>query len=275
MKRQRMLCAVLAAALLIASYPGGTVRAAWAGVVEEKRESEAGQAKTPVQMTEEELARYYSDSVLIGDSIMLGFRNYSAKKTTFVHGIQFLAAGSYSARNALKPVAGDNVHPIYQGQKYQVWDAVPLIGSKRVFILLGMNDIAPLGLEGARDAYKGVIDKIVEASPGIEIHVMSVTYTLKGKGKGKLNNDNIAQYNVLLQAMAEENGWGFVDLALPLSDGEGNLAAANCSDGFIHHSRTAYGVWEEELAKYAQAQYEKVQAGTGQNAEARSANQQK
>jgi lysophospholipase L1-like esterase len=224
---------------------------------EQAQQSESEESETKSQdVTQEEqaeaerLAQYYKDSVFIGDSIMLGFRNYSAKKTNFVHGIQFLAAGSYSAGNALKPVEGDNVHPKYKGKKYQVWDAVSMMGSRRVFILLGMNDIALLGLEGARDAYKEVIDKIVEKSPDVEITVISVTYTLKGEGTKVLNNDNIAKYNVLLKEMAKENGWEYLDLCTPVSDGKGNLAEGYCSDGFVHLSTSAYDRWEKELIKY-------------------------
>ncbi|MDE6052887.1 MAG: hypothetical protein K2G55_03805, partial [Lachnospiraceae bacterium] len=152
------------------------------------------------------------------------------------------------------PVTADNVHPMYKGKKCQVWNAVPLIGSRRAFILLGMNDISILGLEGARDKYKELIDKILETSPDIEIHIISVTYTLADQGIGKLNNENLAQYNILLQEMAEENGWEYIDLCTPISDGKGNLAAEYCSDGFVHLSTSAYTLWESELIDYANAQ---------------------
>lgn len=216
----------------------------------EQSETKSQEATEEEQAEAERLAQYYGESVFIGDSIMLGFRNYSAKQTGFVHEIQFLAAGSYSAGNALKPVKGDNVHPKYKGKKYQVWDAVSMMGSKRVFILLGMNDIALLGLEGARDAYKEVIDKIIEKSPDVEITVISVTYTLKGEGTKGLNNTNIAKYNTLLKEMAKENGWEYLDLCTPVSDGKGNLAEGYCSDGFVHLSTSAYARWEKELIKY-------------------------
>ncbi|MDE6620190.1 MAG: hypothetical protein K2K74_06825 [Lachnospiraceae bacterium] len=232
------------------------------------KENPADSSETP-KLTDEELAAYYSDSVFIGDSIMLGFRNYSAKQKSYVHNIQFLAVGSYSAFNAMKPVTSDSVHPMYKGKKYQVWNAVPLIGSKRAFILLGMNDISILGLEGARDQYKALIDKILETSPDIEIHIVSVTYTLSDQGKGKLNNENIAQYNILLQEMAEENGWGYIDLCTLLSDGKGNLDKQYCSDGYVHLSNTAYALWESELINYAnmQSASTEVESETGVDSE--------
>lgn len=231
-----------------------------------KAETQPKKTVKPEQekLTEEALAAYYGESVFVGDSIMMGFRNYCEyEKSPFANGIQFLTAGSYSAFNAAKPVEGKNVHPMYQGKKRQIWDAIPLMGVKRMFILLGTNDISMLGLERARDQYKEVIDKVLEASPDVEVHILSVTYTAKDKGKGKLNNENIAKYNILLQQMAAENGWGYIDIATPLSDGNGNLAAGNCSDGFVHLVHSAYGIWENVLRDYANEQNKKAdKAGT-------------
>lgn len=245
--KSKLMCAALTTILTLGNYPGAYAYAAPDG-------TPAEEAQTDTVLTDAELAAYYGDSVFVGDSIMVGFRNYSAKQQSYVHDIQFLAVGSYSAFNAMKPVADKNVHPMYKGKKCQVWDAIPLIGSKRAFILLGMNDISILGLEGARDQYKELIGKILETSPDIEIHIISVTYTLKDQGKGKLNNENLAQYNTLLQEMAAENGWGYLDLCTPISDGEGNLAQEYCSDGFVHLSNAAYTLWESVLIEYADEQ---------------------
>lgn len=273
MKRKKLLCAALTSMLFFSNFAGITAYAApgdtptKAAPAENTQESQTDELSTETTetqstLTDEELAAYYGDSVFIGDSIMVGFRNYSAKQETFVHDIQFLAVGSYSAFNAMKPVNADNVHPVYKGKKSQVWDAVPLIGSKRAFILLGMNDISILGLEGARDKYKELIGKILETSPDIEIHIISVTYTLAGQGVGKLNNENLAKYNILLKEMAEENDWGYLDLCTPISDGNGNLAKEYCSDGFVHLSTSAYALWESELLDYANAQAAQDEEGT-------------
>ena len=270
-EKRKLMCAALSTIVALGSHTGTYVCAAGTSAGDaQTKEIQAGkmQAANDTQtsvnetasedtqpvLTDEELAAYYRDSVFVGDSIMVGFRNYSAKQKSFVHDIQFLAVGSYSAFNAMKPVEGDNVHPMYKGKKSQIWNAIPLMDCKRAFILLGMNDISILGLEGARDKYKELIDKILEASPDIEIHIISVTYTLKDQGKGKLNNENLAQYNLLLQEMAEENGCGYLDLCTPISDGEGNLAKEYCSDGFVHLSSSAYTLWETALIDYAGGQ---------------------
>lgn len=275
MKKRKMLCVFLAAMFVLSGHSAGYVYAAQeseSSQIPESADFPPEESQTTLEalsestievktesnntntMTEEELSTYYGNSVFVGDSIMVGFRNYCAKQKTFAHDIQFLAAGNFSAFNAMKPVTSNNVHPMYRGKKYQVWNAIPLIGSQRVFLLLGMNDLGILGLEGARDQYKLLIDKILETSPNVEIHLISVTYTLPDLGKKTLNNENIAQYNILLQKMAEENGWGYIDLVTPISDGNGNLAAECCSDGYVHLSKTAYALWETALIDYAHAQ---------------------
>lgn len=203
------------------------------------------------ELTDEQLSEYYGDSVFIGDSIMEGFRLYSVRQDTFLHDIQFLTAISYSAHNAMRSVEGNHPHPEYQGKKYHLWDVLPLLDKKRIFILLGTNDLVSYGPEANRDKYKELIDKILETSPDMEIHIVSVPYTVKGKEKGCLYNPNIDIYNSLLQEMAAENGWGYIDLCTVISDGEGNLEAGCSSDNFVHLKTFAYALWEDELIRYA------------------------
>ena len=94
--------------------------------------------------------------------------------------MNFLAAGSFSANNALWDVGEESVHPVYQGEQRQIWDSISMMGSKKVFIMLGMNDLNITGLEGSCEIYQELIGKIKESNPDVEIHIMSMTYILKG-----------------------------------------------------------------------------------------------
>ena len=205
--------------------------------------------------TEEKIDAYYAESVFVGDSIMRGFRNYCMKqKGSFLNNIQFLASGSFSVTNSLWDITEKSVHPVYQGEKRQIWDSISMMNVKRVFLFLGMNDLNVSGLEGTVEKYKQLIANTKEKSPDVEIHIMSMTYTLKGAGKGKLNNDTIREFNVLLQEMVVENGWGYMDMATPLADANGDLAAPYCSDGFVHQTNAAYDVWTGVIRQYARLQ---------------------
>ena len=208
-----------------------------------------------MEISEQEIDAYFADSVFVGDSIMLGFRNYCMKqKDSFLNNIQFLAAGSFSVSNSLWDVTSKSVHPVYQGKKRHVWESISMMGCKRVFLFFGMNDLNISGLEGTCEKYKQLISNIKEKSPDAEIHIISMTYTLKDAGKGKLKNDTIRDFNLLLQDMAKENGWGFMDMATPLADENGDLATKYCSDGYVHQSRAAYDVWSTVIRDYARAQ---------------------
>jgi len=217
------------------------------------------QSKLPavekVVVSEADIDAYYAESVFVGDSIMLGFRNYSMKKTdSFLNNIQFLAAGNLSATNSLWNVSKKSVHPVYQGQKRQIWESISMMNVKRVFILLGMNDLNVSGLEGTCEKYQQLVNNIKTLRPDVEIHIISMTYTLKDAGKGKLKNDTIREFNILLQNMAKTNGWGYLDLATALADENGDLAKSYCSDGFVHQSRAAYDVWAVQIRNYARTQ---------------------
>lgn len=214
-----------------------------------------------IPVTEEEIDAYFDGTVLVGDSVMVGFRNYAMNRAdTYLGRIQFLANGSFSVHNALWPINGKSVHPIYQGKQQYVWDSLGMMQAKRVFLFFGLNDMNMGSLEDTCAHYCQVIANIKTTCPDAEIHLISMTYTLRGKGKGNLNNANIRQFNELLKQMAAENGWGFMDLATPLSDANGDLAPVYCSDNYVHQTNAAYDVWSVILREYARSQLDKTSA---------------
>lgn len=202
---------------------------------------------------------YYREAVFCGDSIIVGLRNYALKnKDSFLNTSQYLAVGSYSLRYALNPDNPENLHPTYKGEKRVIWESISMMQPKRVFLFFGLNDLNIIGLEGTRDYYIQLVDKIKETNPDIEIHIISMTMTLEGTGKHNLQNDKIREFNEMMQVVAAEQGWGYVDIASSLVDDNGDLEQAYCSDGFIHHSRSAYEqVWTEVLRGYALQKGEK------------------
>ncbi len=210
-----------------------------------------------LEFTQEEIESFYDDSVFVGDSVMLGFRNYAQKRKddTLLSRMKFLAAGSLSVNNAFWDTKNKkSVHPIYKGQKRYIWDSLALMESKRVFIMLGINDLNVYGLEKTRDKYKELIEKIEESCPDVEVYIMSMTYVLHGKEKGNLKNDTIREFNAMLEELAKENEWGYVSLADSLADENGDLAKEFCSDGFVHQNAAAYDVWVSVLRDYAAQQ---------------------
>jgi lysophospholipase L1-like esterase len=198
-----------------------------------------------------QISGFYSNTVLVGDSVMVGFRNYCARSSDPVmKQLKFLAAGSLSLHNAFWDVSSRSVHPLYMGAQRQVWESVQLMGAQRVFLFFGINDMC-YGVEPTLPLYLQLVSKIKEYSPAAEITIISATYTKKDRGKGLLNNANIAAFNSNMQMLAAKNGWGFIDIATPLSDGAGNLLPAYCSDNYLHQTNSAYEVWRLAMYGYA------------------------
>ena len=217
--------------------------------VDLQEETEGEEPTAGYVVEDAEIDAYLADSVIIGDSIVLGYRNYCTKsEEEKLKSIKFLAAGNFSAHNAFWEVSSKSVHPLYQGEQHPVWESVSLMGAKNIFICLGLND---LNIDDKTcEYYYQLVSNILELCPEVSINIISMTYTLKDQGIGKLNNDEIRIYNEQLQEMAAENGWGFVNIAPLLADEEGNLKAEYCSDGFLHQMPAAYEIWTQALRQY-------------------------
>lgn len=205
--------------------------------------------------TAEEIYAYYDRAVFVGDSIMLGFRNYATKTTSsYANKSDFLTVGSYSLSHAIRPVSQDSLQPLYQGSKRNVWDSIALMNVDRVFLLFGTNDIglSYRPLDVVCEDYKTLIDKIREVNPKIEIHIISMTPVYEGVHSGNLSKDGIPEYNRMLKALASDNGYGYVNLYSALANSDGNLIPGYCSDEYVHHSKSAYSVpWNQVLYRYA------------------------
>ncbi len=202
------------------------------------------------EVSDAEIDAFYADSVLVGDSVMLGFRNYTMRAADpFLQSMGILCAGSFSVHNAFEPVSSRSVHPMYQGAQRPVWESIAMMGKKHVFLFFGLNDIALD--DRTPELYQQLVAKIKEASPEAQINIMSMTYTAAGAGKKRLNNNNIRLFNTAMKKICAEQGWGFVDMANPLADGNGDLAAQYCSDKYVHQTNAAYQVWAQVLREYA------------------------
>ena len=177
-------------------------------------------------------ASFFDDAVFIGDSISLRLTYYCQAHPDALGKAQFLTAGSLGSGNALwDENSQDAVFPLYNGQQVTLQDGVAKSGAKKVFIMLGMNDIGLYGMDGARDNMESLIELILEKSPDVKIYVQSMTPMLTSHQLKSLNNTNIDTYNKLLKEMCNEKGYEFVDVASVMKDSDGGLIPSYCSDG--------------------------------------------
>lgn len=193
---------------------------------------------------------YLNDAVFIGDSVSLKLKNYvTVKRKTdagFFGKAQFLTAGSMGSGNALQALSSSSIHPSFNGKKALLEDNVAAMGAKKVYIMLGINDIAMYGVDDSVKNMGKLISKIKAKSPGAVIFVQSSTPMIEKAQMTSLNNPNLAAYDVKLSQMCKDKGYNFVDVASVMRDSKGNLPLEYCSDPDIlgmHFTDKACQIW--------------------------------
>ena len=209
---------------------------------------------TTLSLSGEISAEYFSDAVFVGDSVSVMLQYYCTA-TKALGGAKFLCAGSLSATNALNDVTQSSVHPSYQGKKMKVEDGVAACGAKKVYIMLGINNIS-YGLSKSTGDMVKLINRIKEKSPNVTIFVQSVTPMSEKSSirSERLNNSTIAAYNQKMEEICAENGWYFVNVAEAFRNSGGCLPQEYCSDytGMgIHFTNKAAEHWVSYLKTHA------------------------
>lgn len=190
---------------------------------------------------------WFDNAVFIGDSVTEGLRLY---RGSMIKGAKFVSAGSLSATNILS----GQIKPVFQGKKVTPAEGVKLSGAKNVYIMLGMNNIS-FGIERASEDMVKVIDSILAENPDVNIIIESVTPMTKTSNRAgnNLTNATIAQYNEAMLKICSERGWYFVNVSEGVSDSEGYLNAAYCSDGKamgMHFNAAGVKAWIEYLKNH-------------------------
>ena len=198
---------------------------------------------------------WFDDAVFVGDSISVGLYNYADDGA--LGDADFLAKECMGYHSAMWDIDYEYaIHPTYNGVEVRIEDAIQDIGKKKIFILLGMNDICSWGVEESVEAMKDFTDMILEKNPDVQIYIQSATPMVGGKVREDyLNNENIREYNELIKPICEERGFVYLDIASVLSDEYGNLRDDYCSDingaGF-HFNRAGDDAWVEYLKTHVE-----------------------
>lgn len=230
---------------------------------------------TDLSVTSGEFDSMFNDSLFVGHSVMVHFKMYVGGWRDADSGVLgsalFACTSSFSFFNNLNqtPEQADNVLPRYRGSAYRIEDLPAATGAKKIYLgLMGLND---LGMVGDAESCAGLvagevfqtIENIKAKNPEVEIAVLASTYLVRGKSFRNLNNRNMSRLNNLVLEYCNQNGIDFIDVATPLTDGDGYLADVYCSDAYCHLKQNAYVVWMDVLHDYAQ----KKSSGSWKNPE--------
>ena len=204
----------------------------------EEEELERTVPAGPVPESEPAADTYFDGAVFLGDSRTEGFYLYSGLKT----GQYLYAVGATVESVFSKPVWDRGA------EKVSLLDALAELDCRRVYLMLGVNELGWSKIENFHDQYALVIDRIREDHPEAEIALQSILpVSSRQEAKGTyVNNQRIAEYNRVIAALAEEKGCAFVNVAEAVAGEDGCLPADLNFDG-VHLNPAGCRVWLDYL----------------------------
>lgn len=222
-------------------------------------------APTPEPITEERLASgefdsYFDDALLIGDSLtemLSGYvRGRRETEPGLLGSVQMFGVKGMNVKIACQDLAspGDRTYR-YRGKAVSITELINACGPKRVFIMLGVNDVADRPFETVSGQFAQLIDAIREKCPDTEIVMMGVLpitrqyCRMKGVEIAYFNS-----FNEVLSDVCAEHGVSFLDFSKELMDANGYLDPALSCDEQFHLSRAGEDIWIHALRRYAAQQ---------------------
>lgn len=219
---------------------------------------------TPSPPPVEEEGEYFDNALFVGDSIMEGIRQYVAaqrKEGEMLGTAKFVTS---TMGVSLADLVGDRelgVGFTYRGEEKSLEDIVVEIAPRRVFLLLGLNDLSSdpnVVVADIVERYSRLISNLQAASPGTEYIIITnppkvasqwlPNYTTN-RGFG---NPLIDEFVTALTQMCREQNIPYVDAYENLKDEHGALPDNFCRDGYIHLNHQGAAVVVDALNAFAE-----------------------
>lgn len=205
---------------------------------------------TEVPASSEADASFLNDAVFVGDSVTLKLKNfvtYRRKANPEYFGkAGFLAAGSMGSGNALQPLSSGSIHPLYNGEKSLLEDSAAAMGAKKIYLMLGINDIALYGIEDSAENLEKLALRFLAKQPDAVLYIQSATPIIRAKQRNFWNNENLDRYNYKVSEICKKHEWNYLDIASVMRESDGSLKPEYCSDPNIlgiHFTDRACDVW--------------------------------
>lgn len=200
-------------------------------------------ARSPVE-PQPGACHFYDDAGFIGDSITYQLL-FTAGREEAIGSPVPLFRRSASVRG----FTDYSWNVMFRGTEWKIEEAVAESGVKKVFIMLGANDLGVRSPKEVFADFQTMIGRIREKAPEVDIYIESVLPSVLAQ-----KSENTAAYNELLRDYAAENDFHFVEVGMYFENPQGRLAASYSADEDAHLSETGVRRWFQVLRNYAQSQ---------------------
>lgn len=188
----------------------------------------------------------FADSAIIGDSISFILFQNETRSGKLGHPL-FLTRGGVSIYSLIRYFS--NI--IYKGEDVKIEDVIAKTGVKRVFIMLGQNDLGYRSVDDVIESWDILVEHIREKSPDVEIYIQSVIPEWQDDGASSNRNDKIREHNLRMQDHAKELDCEYIEIADYIEDSMGRMAADYNLDNLIHLNPEGCEIWMRVLNAWA------------------------
>lgn len=206
--------------------------------------------RLPPEVDLETECSYFTESAIVGDSITYFLFQWESKYD-YLGEVTFLARGGVSLNGFVKRFK--NIY--YRGQEVFLEKAIADSGVKKVYFMLGQNDLSSKARTIVMDNWTELLSRIRELSPDVEIYLQSCIPEYARDSSVDEVNERIEQYNLTLREFARENDCHFIDLAYYVKDHFDRMPEIY-SQGNYHMNEAGCLNWMKILRFYAQYELE-------------------
>ncbi len=188
---------------------------------------------------------YFADAVFIGDSRTVGMYEYGGLEET----ADFFASTGltiYKLFDAeIVPVEG-------QKKKITVEQALTENSYRKIYLMIGINEMGTGTVESFADAYRAAVDHLLELQPDAILYIqgiMKVTAQRSGQGD-YINNEGIEERNEALKQIADNDRIFYLDVNPQICDESGGMTPSYTFDG-VHLKAQYIDIWKTFLKERA------------------------
>ncbi len=185
---------------------------------------------------------YFDDALFIGDSRTICLQAYGG----------WTNATYYTSQGvSVWKILEEKIAPLEDGTMGTIEQALLENQFRKIYIMLGVNELATGTADSFLSQYKTVVDKIMSLQPDAIIYVQAIVHVSREKSDSEkyINNFNINTRNQKLFTLADNKRIFFIDANKVLDDETGALTEQYTFDG-VHLTAKYLPIWKEFLLKH-------------------------
>ena len=184
---------------------------------------------------------YFRDAVFIGDSRTAGIELYAGFQNTTFYSATSLNIFDFDTRKI-------NI----DGTKMTIKDALSAHQFKKIYLMIGINDVGISTVDTFYNTYSEVVKEILRLQPDAILFIEGNLHVTEKKSSADktINNENIEARNRKIASLADQERIFYIDVnESSLCDEDGNLLEKYTWDQ-VHLEARYYPIWKQFIMEH-------------------------